>query len=190
MCRLQNIAMCDYQESVTTRQIDRQTLDKVISMCRYASQATQKEIWLQHYTICYFISWDHSDWDQNKVKILRVFSFSCWKTVYESIGNGHSNWWCKSRTALTKSSTFAARNLWDGIELATQKTTMQNYLDGFLPFWSKAKTIPDILMTPLFLHYKLSSLFHYIYMVIQKGLQEKNPNQILDNIIYMLILLI
>ena len=44
MCRLRNIAMDDYQESVTTgqtdRQRDRQTLDKVIPMCRYASQAT------------------------------------------------------------------------------------------------------------------------------------------------------
>ena len=46
MCRLQNIALRDYQESVTTRQTDgrtdRQTPDKVIPMCRYASQATQK----------------------------------------------------------------------------------------------------------------------------------------------------
>ena len=38
MCSLQNIAVCDYPESVTTGQ----TLDKVIPMCRYASQATQK----------------------------------------------------------------------------------------------------------------------------------------------------
>ena len=43
MCRLQNIAMRDYQESVTTgqththtdRRTDRQTPDKVIPMCRY-----------------------------------------------------------------------------------------------------------------------------------------------------------
>ena len=49
MCRLRNIAMCDYQESVTTkkvwlpdRQTDRQTPDKVIPLCRYASQATQQ----------------------------------------------------------------------------------------------------------------------------------------------------
>ena len=46
MCRLQNIAMRDYQESVTTRQTGRQTdsqmPDKVIPMCRYALQATQK----------------------------------------------------------------------------------------------------------------------------------------------------
>ena len=46
MCRLRNIAMRDYQESVTTVQThtrtDRQTPDKVIPMCRYASQATQK----------------------------------------------------------------------------------------------------------------------------------------------------
>ena len=52
ICRLQNIAMHDYLESVTTgqtngctdRQKDRQTPDKVIPMCCYASQATQKLI--------------------------------------------------------------------------------------------------------------------------------------------------
>ena len=48
MCRLRNIAMRDYQESVTIGQTDarthRQTPDKVIPMCRYASQATQKLI--------------------------------------------------------------------------------------------------------------------------------------------------
>ena len=40
MCRLQNIAL----ESVTEkcdRRTDRRTTDKVIPMCRYASQATQ-----------------------------------------------------------------------------------------------------------------------------------------------------
>ena len=46
MCRLRNIAMRDYQESVTIGQTDthtqHQTSDKVIPMCRYASQATQK----------------------------------------------------------------------------------------------------------------------------------------------------
>ena len=47
MRRLRNIAMHDYQESVTIGQTqhwqtDRQTSDKVIPMCRYASQATQK----------------------------------------------------------------------------------------------------------------------------------------------------
>ena len=46
MRRLRNIAMRDYQESATTGQADgrtdRQTPDKVIPMCRYASQATQK----------------------------------------------------------------------------------------------------------------------------------------------------
>ena len=41
-CRLRNIAMRDYQKSVTSGQTDRQTPDKVIPMCRYASQATQK----------------------------------------------------------------------------------------------------------------------------------------------------
>ena len=54
MCHLRNIAMCDYQISVTTGQtdarththtderMDRQKLDKVIPMCCYASQGTQK----------------------------------------------------------------------------------------------------------------------------------------------------
>ena len=50
MCRLRNIAMRDYLKSVTTgqtdtgtdRRTDRQTPDKVIPMCPYASQATQK----------------------------------------------------------------------------------------------------------------------------------------------------
>ena len=46
MCRLRNIAMRDYKENVTTGQTDgrtdRQTPDKVISMCRYALQVTQK----------------------------------------------------------------------------------------------------------------------------------------------------
>ena len=45
MCRLQNIAMCDYQESVTTGQThgqaDRQMPDNVIPMCPYALQVTQ-----------------------------------------------------------------------------------------------------------------------------------------------------
>ena len=45
MCHLQNIAMCDYQESVTGQtdgQKDKQMPDKVISMCRYALQVTLK----------------------------------------------------------------------------------------------------------------------------------------------------
>ena len=52
MCRLRNIPMRDYQESVTTAQThtdgrtDRQTPDKVIPMCRYASQATQEIVFL------------------------------------------------------------------------------------------------------------------------------------------------
>ena len=49
MCRLRNIAMRDYQESVNIGQTDarthRQTPDKVIPMCRYASQATQKSVY-------------------------------------------------------------------------------------------------------------------------------------------------
>ena len=46
MCRLRNKALRDYQESVTTgqtdRQTDRQTPDKVVPICHFASQATQK----------------------------------------------------------------------------------------------------------------------------------------------------
>ena len=43
MCRLQNIAMRDYQtDTWTDRRMDRQMPDKVIPMCRYALQATQK----------------------------------------------------------------------------------------------------------------------------------------------------
>ena len=38
---LLNIAMRDYQESVTTGRMDRQMPDKVIPLCRYASHATQ-----------------------------------------------------------------------------------------------------------------------------------------------------
>ena len=46
-CRLQNIALRDYQESVTTGQTDRQTDGQTDAgqsdpMCRFASQATQK----------------------------------------------------------------------------------------------------------------------------------------------------
>ena len=47
--------MCDYQESVTTRQTDERQMNKVIPMCRHASQATQqsdpfKSIKPFHYT--------------------------------------------------------------------------------------------------------------------------------------------
>ena len=50
MCRLRNIALHDYQESVTTGQThgwtdgwtDRQMPDIVMPMCCYASQVTQK----------------------------------------------------------------------------------------------------------------------------------------------------
>ena len=58
MCRLQNIAMRDYQESVTTGQTDtrtdvqKDTQDKVIPMCNYASQAPQK--WHLH-TFAYLL---------------------------------------------------------------------------------------------------------------------------------------
>ena len=52
---LRNIAMHDYQDSATTGQTDRrtgrQTLDKVIPMCRYALQATQKLLLCQIQTV-------------------------------------------------------------------------------------------------------------------------------------------
>ena len=41
MCRLQNIALASVTEKCDDRRTDRQTTDKVIPMCRYASQATQ-----------------------------------------------------------------------------------------------------------------------------------------------------
>ena len=48
---LDGVLKRDYQESVTTGQTDarthRQTLDKVIPMCRYASQTTQKSMVLK-----------------------------------------------------------------------------------------------------------------------------------------------
>ena len=51
----------DYQESVTTGQTDarthRQTPDKVIPMCRYASQATQNNVYL---TFVSFENWPNS----------------------------------------------------------------------------------------------------------------------------------
>ena len=55
-----SIVMLDYQESVTTgqtdrhadRQTDRQMSYKVIPMCRYASQAIQKEVFGQ-WSLCH-----------------------------------------------------------------------------------------------------------------------------------------
>ena len=51
MCRLRNIPMRDYQENANTGQTHGQTdrwtegqTDKVIPVCRYASQATQKQV--------------------------------------------------------------------------------------------------------------------------------------------------
>ena len=43
MCRLRNIALESVTDkSVTERRTDRRTTDKVIPVCLYASQATQK----------------------------------------------------------------------------------------------------------------------------------------------------
>ena len=55
MCRLRNIAMRDYQESVTTGQTDRQTPDKVIPLCRYALQQTQKSAIRRNTDLTYII---------------------------------------------------------------------------------------------------------------------------------------
>ena len=43
MCRLRNIALESVTDGQTDRRTDRRTTDKVIPMCRYASQATQKK---------------------------------------------------------------------------------------------------------------------------------------------------
>ena len=49
---MRNIAMCDYQESVTTGQTHRQkTPDKVIPLCHYALQVTQKVIPMCRYAL-------------------------------------------------------------------------------------------------------------------------------------------
>ena len=79
MCCLQNIAMHDYQESVTNRQTDagqtdRQTPDKLIPMCRYVSQVTQK---MMTKTRChetfYFQGWE--------VGKLLTYSLLIWQMV-------------------------------------------------------------------------------------------------------------
>ena len=69
MCCLRNIAMRDYQEIVTIGQTDtrthRKTPDKVIAMCRYASQATQKDVFVKNYAPaateaikgCFLVTW-------------------------------------------------------------------------------------------------------------------------------------
>ena len=70
MCRLRNIAMHDYQESVTTGQTDRWTdrqTDKVIPMCHNASQATQK---LSDYMFRYY-SIDYIPW-------VRYYTYGTW----------------------------------------------------------------------------------------------------------------
>ena len=41
MCRLRNIALESVTDGQTDRQTDGRTTDKVVLMCRYASQATQ-----------------------------------------------------------------------------------------------------------------------------------------------------
>ena len=46
MCRLRNIAMRDYQESVTTGQTDAQTLVKVIPMCFTGD--TKMDVFVKH----------------------------------------------------------------------------------------------------------------------------------------------
>ena len=67
MCRLRNIAMRDYQESVTIRQTDththRQTPDKVIPMCRYASQATQQKSYNLSAYIVYLLIYTARPWN-------------------------------------------------------------------------------------------------------------------------------
>ena len=102
MCRLRNIAMHDYQETVTTGQTDahthRQTPNKVIPMCRYASQATQKpskkksvQIWghftpvfLFYFTLlslwCKEQVWDNLPQQLFKLTFVRLLSYLRQKT--------------------------------------------------------------------------------------------------------------
>ena len=81
MCCLKNIAMCDYKESVTTGQThtDRRMLDKVIPMCHYTSQATQKKktrskwwyMWCHIQVFCFTLSSvtsSHEIWCKRKYK--------------------------------------------------------------------------------------------------------------------------
>ena len=58
----------DYKESVTTGQTDWQTPDKVILLCRYASQATNK--WEGH-RVCFTVSY--------KSAILRIWILRSWR---------------------------------------------------------------------------------------------------------------
>ena len=59
MCRLRNIALRVWQtdrqtDGQTDGRTDRQTTDKVIPMCRYASQATQKKVVAKRSSISYY----------------------------------------------------------------------------------------------------------------------------------------
>ena len=69
--------MHDYQESVTTgqtdsqtdRRMDRQTPDKVIPMCRYASQATHQTLFLQIFGLMAIIDQNENDNNDNLCKV-------------------------------------------------------------------------------------------------------------------------
>ena len=68
--------MCDYQESVTTGQTDRQTPDKVIPMCRYASQETQKQYCIQgkfrpRYIFALFALWPEGEFKSGPIELYR-----------------------------------------------------------------------------------------------------------------------
>ena len=97
MCHLRNIALHDYQESVTTGQTDtrtdktdgwtdRQTPDKVIPMCRYASQATQKNACCLSNLSRGSVTSKFMVWDQNIAKWITLYlvyiqNKSCQKTL-------------------------------------------------------------------------------------------------------------
>ena len=90
MCRLWNIAMRDYQENGTTGQTDPQTdgqtPEKVIPMCRYASQRTQKPTSLQLFFLLPLALWGPGGLSRECV--LRIPSVSLkatnWGDVSES----------------------------------------------------------------------------------------------------------
>ena len=107
---------CDYQtDTLTDRQTDRQMPDKVIPMCRFASQATQK-LWLKslhiqkiHSSVCPFkvsllISHhltipmllnkgNYSAW----AKLLSPDSGEQYESALKHLHDIGSNWWTRNR---------------------------------------------------------------------------------------------
>ena len=68
MCRLRNIALESVTDGRTDRQTDGRTTDKVIPMCPYALQATQKDILLYKAA--------------NRPRVINVVLMSCHINLY------------------------------------------------------------------------------------------------------------